>query len=153
MVNRLCKFAMLMLCVNSMCGCTNVIDENLKYIPDKEDNSSYSEYVLPMDYDFNNAIEDGYVLYNNDGTIENEDRIKEFCNNSKNNVEDIIYIVRFTPEGDEVVSTYVYVDGEYKLYIDSRRDGYSNDEVEIKILKRIDLSTDAYGRTMIVQSY
>lgn len=154
MVNKFCKFAMFMLCVNSVCGCEVKHNNDFDYVLDNENDSSYTEYVLPLDYDFNSAIEDGFVIYNNDDTIDNEEKIDEFYTKSQNNEEVMIYIIRYTIEGDPVVSTYVYKDGKYTLYIDDRRDSYAEETgVEVKEIKRIEISKDSKGRKIIIQKY
>lgn len=154
MVNKFCKFAMFMLCINSMCGCGTKVKNDLEFVPEEDNDSSYTEYVLPMDYDFSKAKESGFVIYNNDSTIENEEKIDEFYNKSLNNEESSIYIIRYTTEGDIVVSTYVYKEGNYTLYIDNRRDGDTDEAtIETKEIRSIELSLDNDGRKVIIQKY
>ncbi len=152
MVNKFCKFAMFMLCMNSVVGCGVKPNNNLTII-EEEDNTSYTEYLLPEDYDFNNAIKDGYVVYSNDGTLSNEEKLELFYNNCLDNIEGNLFIIRYTIEGDAIVSNYVYKNGKYYLYIDNRRDGYSDKDIEIKELKSITIDVDTYGRKMFIQKY
>ena len=154
MVNRFCKFAMFMLCVNSMCGCSGrIVSSKLNLIPESDDTTNIQEYVLPIDYDFDEAIDDGYVLYNNNDVVDNEEKIDEFYNKSRNNEECKIYIVHFTTEGDPIISTYVYKDGMYMVYIDSRRDEYGIQGIDKKVIKRIEISEDNLGRKIIIEKY
>ncbi len=154
MVNKFCKFAMFMLCVNSLCGCGSTIKNKSDYITEIEDDSSYSEYILPMDYDLEKAKSDGCVIYYNDGKIDNEENIEKFYNDSINNKDSYLHILRFTMEGDAVISTYIYKDGEYSFCLDNRRDEMAvSKEVEFKKIKRIELSSDEFNRTVIIQTY
>lgn len=154
MVNKFCKFAMFMLCINSMCGCSTKIRNEVDFIPVDNEESTYSEYILPTDYNFENAKKDGYVIYNNDGTIINEDKIEDFYNKSSNNENVVIHIIRYTIEGDPVVSTYVYKDSKYMLFIDNSRDEFAIDKkIDEKEIRSIELSLDSDGRKVIIQKY
>lgn len=128
-------------------GCKNK-DFNLTLENEK---LSMDYYTVDSDYDFKNAIEDGYVVYTHSG-IENEDRIEEFYQKYLDNKDGVLTIVKYTVEGDPMVIQYVYKDNVLMVYEDYTRDSYgSNGEVTVKSIKTIELEVDDTGHISIIE--
>ncbi|HAB67519.1 MAG TPA: hypothetical protein DCE23_09160 [Firmicutes bacterium] len=137
----------LLLCMNFVGGCKNK-DFNLTLENEK---LSMDYYTVDSDYDFKNAIEDGYVVYTHSG-IENEDRIEEFYQKYLDNKDGVLTIVKYTVEGDPMVIQYVYKDNVLMVYEDYTRDSYgSNGEVTVKSIKTIELEVDDTGHISIIE--
>lgn len=153
MVNKFCKFAMFMLCINSICGCNKKVDVTMELSNESYISSEYSEYLVPLDYDLKKAANSGFVLYK-DEDIKNEEKIDEFYQKSKNNKNCYLNIVRYTVEGDPIIYSYIYLDGEYILCVDNRRDNYNSDnKIIVTKIKRIEISKDVLGRKIIIEKY
>ncbi len=133
--------------MNFVGGCKNK-DFNLTLENEK---LSMDYYTVDSDYDFKNAIEDGYVVYTHSG-IENEDRIEEFYQKYLDNKDGVLTIVKYTVEGDPMVIQYVYKDNVLMVYEDYTRDSYgSNGEVTVKSIKTIELEVDDTGHISIIE--
>lgn len=136
-----------MLCMNLMCGCKS---KKMDYHVELE-NLSLDYYSVKKDYDFDNAIKDGFVVYSLDKT-HNEKNIEEFYDNYLNNKNDSLTIVQYTIEGDPLVIEYVYQDNKLLVYEDYTRDKYGSiKEVTVKEIKNIELQKDENGRISIVE--
>ena len=99
------------------------------------------KYDFDENYNFENAEESGYVVYQN-GTDEiiNYEKLNEFYDNSKNNINGKVTIVRYTIEGDPIIEQLHYLDGEYILFTDNMRDEFSADRsINQRIISSIDV--------------
>lgn len=133
--------------MNFVGGCKNK-DFNLTLENEK---LSMDYYTVDSDYDFKNAIEDGYVVYTH-GNIENEDKIEEFYQKYLDNKDGVLTIVKYTIEGNPMVIQYVYKDNVLMVYEDYTRDSYgSNEEVTVKSIKTIELEVDDTGHISIIE--
>ena len=97
-----------------------------KNIPKSDDYVLLEE--LPKDYSKEQAILDNcVVIYNSEVISNNKLRIEEFVENTNNNKEDFIRIVRVQDKIDYSMSIFdiQYIDNEYRVYLDQTR---CNDE-------------------------
>lgn len=97
-----------------------------KNIPKSDDYVLLEE--LPRDYSKEQAILDNcVVIYNSEVISNNKLRIEEFVENTNNNKEDFIRIVRVQDKIDYSMSIFdiQYIDNEYRVYLDQTR---CNDE-------------------------
>lgn len=97
-----------------------------KNIPKSDDYVLLEE--LPRDYSKEQAILDNcVVIYNLEVISNNKLRIEEFVENTNNNKEDFIRIVRVQDKIDYSMSIFdiQYIDNEYRVYLDQTR---CNDE-------------------------
>ena len=100
--------------------------DRMKKIPKSDDYVPLEE--LPKDYSKEQAILDNcVVIYNSEVISNNKLRIEEFVENTNNNKEDFIRIVRVQDKIDYSMSIFdiQYIDNEYRVYLDQTR---CNDE-------------------------
>lgn len=100
--------------------------DRMKKIPKSDDDVPLEE--LPKDYSKEQAILDNcVVIYNSEVISNNKLRIEEFVENTNNNKEDFIRIVRVQDKIDYSMSIFdiQYIDNEYRVYLDQTR---CNDE-------------------------
>ena len=79
---------------------------------------------LPKDYSKEQAVLDNcVVIYNSEVISDNKFRIEQFVENTKNNKEDFIRIVRVQDKIDYSMSIFdiQYIENEYRVYLDQTR--------------------------------
>ena len=96
--------------------------DRMKKIPKSDDYVPLEE--LPKDYSKEQAILDNcVVIYNSEVISNNKLRIEEFVENTNNNKEDFIRIVRVQDKIDYSMSIFdiQYTENEYRVYVDQTR--------------------------------
>lgn len=103
--------------------------DRMKKIPKSDDYVPLEE--LPKDYSKEQAILDNcVVIHNSEVNSDNKLRIEEFVENTRNNKEDFIRIVRIQDKIDYSMSIFdiQYIDNEYRVYLDQTR--CNNEEIQ-----------------------
>lgn len=116
------------------------------------DDEIIDKYNIASDYDLTHAEKDGFVIYKNNGKIINKAKIKEFYDNTISNKEDILTIIRYTTEGDPIITQYNYKDGKFIVYEDTTRDKYGEGKIIMREIKNIELEIDD-DKYSIIEKY
>jgi len=136
------KIAFLLLVALLVTGCNN----NHEY-GNIENPNIEIEYLIPTDYDFNNAIDDGFVVYQMQ-KVSNESKIDEFINDTINKKDSTLTTIHYTIEGDAVVQQFQYKNGKYYVIYDATRDAHSNSkEVTKKEIAGVKMEINPNGNT------
>ena len=98
--------------------------DNLKAI--KEILSSYDKKA---DLEELNAIENNFIVIKDREIVGNEDLWNTFYENTINNRDDSIIIVKYTEQNDPILTYLSYLDDEYFMVEDNTRDRY-DEEIE-----------------------
>lgn len=119
-------------------------------------NRTYSikgiEYTIPSDYNFVNAIEDGYVIYTEKHAI-NEYKVEQFYNDVQNNKDASITHISYNSMGAPLVDQYHHKNGEIILFVDYTRDISTDNPYKDKVysikVKDIEIAKNLYGQKYI----
>ncbi len=150
MKNKVYLCTTIILIISLVCACSKKSDNRVKNI--YSDDEIIDKYNISNDYDLKNAEKDGFVIYQVDGKIINNIKIKEFYENTTSNKEDILTIIRYTIEGDPLITQYNYKEGKFIVYEDNTRDKNDEGKIIMREIKNIELETED-GQYSIVEKY
>lgn len=136
------------LCFNII-GCNRIIGENSRTFISVVDNESEDKYEqegiygekevstikdMLNDYgdekelEVSKALAKNLVVIKEQEFIGNEDIWNKFYNNTKNKVEDSVIIVRYTEQGDPILTYLSYKNNKYFMIEDETRDRYDENQ-------------------------
>lgn len=143
-------YTTIILVLSLACSCTKQVENESKNIYTED--QIVDKYNISIDYDLKNAEKDGFVIYNNDNKIVNNNKIKEFYENTISNKEATLTIIRYTIEGDPIIIEYVYKEGNFIVYEDTTRDKYGDGKIISRKIKSIELDEEN-GVYTIIEKY
>ncbi len=110
------------------------------------------EYTIPVDYNFDNAEKDGYVIYRRNYSA-NEEKVQQFYNDVQNQKDSSITLINYTREDFPLIDQFHYKNGKFILYLDYTRDPFAYETYKEKVvsfeIKDVEIDTNTYGKKYI----